>query len=78
MARQSGSAEPIDHLFADERLAAQSAEIETLIDRAHGDPRAAIGALLVRLAEIERARTEADRATSLGYRRGRQPPRRER
>ena len=70
MARQAGPAESIDEMFADERLAAQAAEIEALIERAHGDPREAIGALLVQLAEVERARAEADRAVSLGYRRG--------
>ncbi|GLK77438.1 hypothetical protein GCM10008171_26920 [Methylopila jiangsuensis] len=75
MTRLAEAAEPADDLFLDERLAAEAAEIEDLIARAHGDPRAAIGALLVQLAEIERARAEADRAASLGFRRGLQPER---
>ncbi|MDR6284537.1 hypothetical protein HNR47_000520 [Methylopila jiangsuensis] len=75
MTRQAEAAESADELFRDERLAAEAAEIEDLIAKAHGDPRAAIGALLVQLAEVERARLEADRAASLGYRRGLQPER---
>jgi hypothetical protein len=46
-----------------------------VIERAHGDPRAAVGALLIRLAEVERVRHEAMQAVSLGYRRGTQPAR---
>lgn len=62
-------------LFQDEILAGQAAEIEAVIAQAHGDPRAAVGALLVQLAEVERARREAEASGSLGYRRGTQPPR---
>ena len=75
MTRQAEPAESAAELFQDEILAGQAAEIEAVIAQAHGDARAAVGALLVQLAEIERARREAERSASLGYRRGRQPER---
>lgn len=75
MTRQAEAAESPAELFLDERLAAESAEIEALIAKAGGDARKAVGALLVQLAEIERARVEALGATSLGFRRGLMPAR---
>lgn len=74
MARQV-EAPSTAELFQDEILAGQAAEIEAVIAQAHGDPRAAVGALLVQLAEVERARREAESSGSLGYRRGTQPSR---
>ncbi|MFD1330704.1 hypothetical protein ACFQ4O_01685 [Methylopila musalis] len=75
MTREAGAAGAVEELFQDEPLAAEAAKIEWLIERAHGDPRAAIGELLVRLAEVERARAAAEAAASLGYRRRLQPER---
>jgi hypothetical protein len=70
MTRQAEAAESAAELFADEQLAAQSAEIESVIARA-GGAREAVGVLLIQLAEVERARALAASAVSLGYRRGR-------
>ena len=73
MTRQAEAAQSLAELFPDEELAGQAQLIEAVIAKAHGDPRAAVGALLVQLAEVERARREATKAASLGFRRGRQP-----
>jgi hypothetical protein len=63
-------------LFEDENLSGDAAAVDEVIERAGGDVREAIRALLVALAEQERARRAAEGATSLGYRRGAQPRRR--
>lgn len=59
-------------LFEDENVATDDAAVDDVIRRAGGE-RQAIRALLVQLAEREQARAAADRAASLGFRRGRQP-----
>lgn len=72
MTRQTEAAKSPE-LFQDEELAGQAAEIEAVLAKANGDPRAAVGALLIQLAEVERARLETARNASLGYVRGVQP-----
>ncbi|MBB3971836.1 hypothetical protein [Hansschlegelia beijingensis] len=57
----------------DESLGAREAAVDDAIRAAGGDPRAAVWALLVQLAEREEARALAHSRISLGYRRGRQP-----
>jgi len=74
MGRQAEVAESAAELFEDERIAAQTADIEAVIARAGGDPRLAVRALLVELDEMSRALAWAEKASSLGYRRLRQPP----
>ncbi|MFJ5487116.1 hypothetical protein ACIKTA_05525, partial [Hansschlegelia beijingensis] len=57
----------------DESLGAREAAVDDAIRAAVGDPRAAVWALLVQLAEREEARARAHSRISFGYRRGRQP-----
>lgn len=62
-------------LFENESLSGDEAAVDDAIRRAGGE-RAAIRALLIQLGEREQARTSAEAAASLGFRRGRQPARR--
>lgn len=74
MGRQAEAAESAEKLIENERIAAQTADVEAVLTRAGGDPRLAVRALLVELDEMSRAQAWAEKASSLGYRRLRQPP----
>ncbi|MFC7053065.1 hypothetical protein ACFQI3_10240 [Hansschlegelia quercus] len=67
-------ADAAEELFEDEAVAGDEAAVDDVILAAGGE-RQAIHALLVQLAETERARALAVGRVSLGYVRGRQPPR---
>lgn len=62
-----------EQLFEDESLSGDEAAVDDAIRAAGGDPRVAVRALLVALAEAQAALAAT---SSLGYRRGRQPGRR--
>lgn len=61
-------------LFRDETIAADDAAVDAVILAAGGE-RPAVRALLTQIGEMENARAAALADVSLGYKRGRQPPR---
>jgi maltooligosyltrehalose synthase len=67
-------ADTAEELFEDETVAGDEAAVDEMI-LAAGGKRAAVRRLLAEVDQLYRALAWAEKSTSLGYRRLRQPPR---